>query len=585
MSLLQQASLVMTPNAIKESKVYSIIPSSGNGDFTFVRATGATLTNDLGLIETVPYNLFTYSNDFSNSNWSKVYMTVATSSVASPFGNTNATLLTANNQYSSLQQNSTVGIGTYTTSYYVKHINQQFITIVQQGTPQAVVTFDLINGTVYTSNGGLYVGSSITSVGNGWYRISLTINVTTAPFTVASSLWFGFYGPINYDGSQVYAFGAQLVQGSLPKDYFFTTNRLNVPRLNYDFAGSCPSLLLEPQKANLVLYSNDFNQTSWNRASCTITSNFAISPDGSQNAAKLTANGTDPYLEQFTYNPGLSNYYTLSVYAKGVGSTIGKNCIFVLAKDDYAQNVSSAFTLTSEWKRFTASLQFATVPSINAIFRVDLPDTAVAGDEVLVYGFQAEYSVFATSYFPTTTSKLTRNADRLTRGDIFTNGLITNAGGTWFIDQSSNEFTGPGGLEYSIFLTALGQNSLVIGINQNNTLNFYKYTTGSNNINYSIPSSNVARTKVIVRWNASTGGITIFFNGSLITTFASQTFVNYETLALTDANAGNTQNGHKLYSSMLFPTPLTDAECIALTSSNNYTSYSIMALNLNYVIQ
>ena len=53
MSLLTKASLVLTPNAIKSNKVYSIIPSNGNGDLTFTRDTAATQINSLGNVENV----------------------------------------------------------------------------------------------------------------------------------------------------------------------------------------------------------------------------------------------------------------------------------------------------------------------------------------------------------------------------------------------------------------------------------------------------------------------------------------------------------------------------------------------------
>ena len=57
MSLLTQASLIVTPNAVKASKLYSIIPSNGNGDMDVVRATTATKINSLGLIESVASNV------------------------------------------------------------------------------------------------------------------------------------------------------------------------------------------------------------------------------------------------------------------------------------------------------------------------------------------------------------------------------------------------------------------------------------------------------------------------------------------------------------------------------------------------
>ena len=57
MSLLDIASLLVTPNAYKATKLYSIIPSNGNGDFTVTRATTATRVNSSGLIESVALNV------------------------------------------------------------------------------------------------------------------------------------------------------------------------------------------------------------------------------------------------------------------------------------------------------------------------------------------------------------------------------------------------------------------------------------------------------------------------------------------------------------------------------------------------
>ena len=72
MSLLDKASLIVTPNAYKENKLYSVVPSSGAGDMDVVRATTATRVNSAGLIEVVPRNLLTYSEQFDNAAWSKI---------------------------------------------------------------------------------------------------------------------------------------------------------------------------------------------------------------------------------------------------------------------------------------------------------------------------------------------------------------------------------------------------------------------------------------------------------------------------------------------------------------------------------
>jgi len=56
-SLLNDSSLITTPNAVNSGLLYSIIPSNGNGDMDVVRATTATRVNSLGLIESVAANV------------------------------------------------------------------------------------------------------------------------------------------------------------------------------------------------------------------------------------------------------------------------------------------------------------------------------------------------------------------------------------------------------------------------------------------------------------------------------------------------------------------------------------------------
>lgn len=71
MSLLTQASLVLTPNAYKANKMYSIIPSSGSGDMTTTRATTATRINSSGVIENVANGVprLDYSNSLTAPTW------------------------------------------------------------------------------------------------------------------------------------------------------------------------------------------------------------------------------------------------------------------------------------------------------------------------------------------------------------------------------------------------------------------------------------------------------------------------------------------------------------------------------------
>ena len=169
----------------------------------------------------------------------------------------------------------------------------------------------------------------------------------------------------------------------------------------------CGSWLLEPQSTNLIPYSEDFSQ--WGKQQVTVTSNNSISPDGSLNADKLTAYGTDPFVQYYVNSTSITN--SLSIWAKGVGSTIGKVCKIYAVRDSYAEAVPQSFTLTSEWQRFEATLTFSAAPTSTVAFRFDAPNVAVIGDESYIYGAQLEQKSYPTSYIPTSGATSTRLRD------------------------------------------------------------------------------------------------------------------------------------------------------------------------------
>ena len=109
--------LTMIPSGYKAQKVYSVLPTNGDGDFTFDRNNAGTRVNKDGLIEQVStdvprldysdgscpslllepasVNLALYSQDFSQSDWSVFDVSKSANSVLSPDGTLNGARITA----------------------------------------------------------------------------------------------------------------------------------------------------------------------------------------------------------------------------------------------------------------------------------------------------------------------------------------------------------------------------------------------------------------------------------------------------------------------------------------------------------
>ena len=122
---------------------------------------------------------------------------------------------------------------------------------------------------------------------------------------------------------------------------------INLPRINYE--GGCGSWLFEPQSTNLITYSEDFTQ--WAKVGTpTITSNYSISPDGTQNSTRVEFDAN----ERIYFILSASGDITFSVYLKGSG---------VITLRDNTNAHRQDVTLTSEWARYDLSFN-ATITSI-----------------------------------------------------------------------------------------------------------------------------------------------------------------------------------------------------------------------------
>ena len=249
MSLFESASLVVTPNGTKASKLYAIKPTDGSGDLTVTRATTARRVNSAGLISSVANNVprldylnstcpsvlvepqrtnvQTYSEDFSNAIYLQIGVTVTTNAIIAPDGNTTADKIvedTSTGLHTIDILNPPVAAGSYTVSVFVKAAERTKFQILGFFALTGNVTFDLTAVTATTTAPAL--NGKIENYGNGWFRCSATFTDLTG---VGAQILFNILnnaGSNSYTGtagSGLYLWGAQLEAGSYSTSYIPTT--------------------------------------------------------------------------------------------------------------------------------------------------------------------------------------------------------------------------------------------------------------------------------------------------------------------------------------------------------------------------
>jgi plastocyanin len=177
------------------------------------------------LIEEQRTQLLTFSEQFDNAAWIKsAFTTVTANTTVAPDGTTTAdTLTNAGNGAKFIAQNVTVSAGATVFSVFAKAGTHNFVQLafgVQSGT---FANFDITAGSGVVGSSGGIISSSITDVGNGWYRCAVVftnVNISTAAIAMVPSATATRIQAWTSDGTEtVFAWGAQLEVGAFATSY------------------------------------------------------------------------------------------------------------------------------------------------------------------------------------------------------------------------------------------------------------------------------------------------------------------------------------------------------------------------------
>ncbi len=363
------------------------------------------------------------------------------------------------------------------------------------------------------------------------------------------------------------------------------------PRFDYDPTTlTAKGLLLEENRTNSLLRSEEIENAAWGKSNSTISANVTTAPDGFVTADKLIENNDVNLSHNIGQSAGAAGntYYTGSFYVKAAersrivvwfrgGSSAnrtqvgfdltGSGSVFAIGTvGNFTNGTAKIASIPGGWYKCSVTAQTGAgeaairtnIQLLNTTSGVSI-NANYNGDGVsgaYVWGIQSEQGTFATSYIKTTTASVTRQADSLS---IPTGSWYNSSAGTFMNDVS---WTSSSGTSYPMFFR-------VDDTTNNERWNAY-YNQGVNSLGidgytgavsqgFSSAASSTSGTAKIA--SAQSSNSTNFaFNGTLKTLDTSWTPPTVTRLILDGSNA---QKWHSLVK--YYPLRAIDAQLPLLT--------------------
>jgi hypothetical protein len=414
---------------------------------TFSRPTSAVYY-DGQTVTKAEENLLKYSQEFDNAAWVKLYSTIVPNATTAPDGTNTADKIvegTTSNDFHGVYQAPTIQTGTYAWSVYLKAGGRDWAAIWAYSGGNLKTWFDLANGVVGTNAGGNT--ATITPVGDGWYRCTIirsSIPAGTNYVQITSADSDNNTAYVGDVTKGIFIWGAQLEQRDTVTAYQPTTTQpitnyiptlltapANTARFDHNpVTGESLGLLIEEQRTNLVLRSEDFSNAIWTKGGANVTANTIVAPDGTLTSDKLvenTANSVHYVLQ--TLNLLASTTYTVTVYVKagertfialqplGLSDVVYYNLTTgTVATISGSPNSASITPVGNGWYRCVVSSTTSVAGLYSSYLYLASADSVptYTGDGysgIYIWGAQVEAGSFPTSYIKTEASQVTRSAD------------------------------------------------------------------------------------------------------------------------------------------------------------------------------
>jgi hypothetical protein len=400
-----------------------------------------------GLLTYAPNNLLVQSNVFNVSWGSSANVTFAQNLTDPNSISNNAwTITSIANGVGSVGQAITANGNNFIVSGYVYAGTSTYVYIqvngANLGTEGAKITnFNIASPAVGTQNTVISAGTmvlsagTISSVGGGWYRISVAVSGVAGISSV-------YFGASDADASRTTSntktfglYGAQaeaVTYQTTPSVYKGTTSAAYFgPRFDYP-NGVSAGILAEESRTNVLTYSNTFSNAIWTQSNASVAQNIT-GPDGVANSAWTLTSAAGTTEHRIYQNVGSAIYQNWSLFVKAgtasfislsTGNASSPYAVFDLGAGTVAATLNtngSIIPLGNGWYRILASSTITTT----AFYVINIGTTAAnvvpqqtwnaAGTETIyIYGAQNEQLSnisFCTSYIPSISASATRAAD------------------------------------------------------------------------------------------------------------------------------------------------------------------------------